>query len=117
MSLDSIATWGPTVMIGSIGWLLKNSLGRITDRIGRIEERVTKTEDALDVTVNDEDWIRESMRLRNAVRDIGNLLHRMDGKSEAILQIAQSMTQMGNSVEASAKELAKIAQEIKGSSS
>jgi len=113
--IEDIATWGPTVLIGLIGWLLRNSLGRITDRIVRIEARVAKTEDALAVTVKDEEWIRESMRLRNSVKEISNLLYKMDGKSEAILQIAQSMTQMGTAVESSAKELARIANEIKGS--
>lgn len=128
MSLDSVATWGPTALIALVGWLLKNAIGRVTDRfdnaLGRtndrvaiVEERVTKAEDALTETVSAEDWVRESMRLRDEVRDISRMLHRMDGKTDVSLQIAQAMTKMGKSVESSVNALAAITEDIKGSPS
>lgn len=53
-------------LLAAIGWLLKNALGRVTDRVERVEARAMANEERISVlrenSVKREDWLRENTR-------------------------------------------------------
>ena len=82
-----------------VGWLLKNVFGRYTDKLERLEARMELAEAAIDKKVSDEEWIRESMRLRNDVQRMGETLARIEGKTDSTLMLATSVNRVATAIE------------------
>lgn len=64
--LMKVANLASPFLLAAIGWLLKNALGRVTDRIERVEARTGANEAQIsavrETSVKREDWLRENTR-------------------------------------------------------
>lgn len=91
MTGAEIAQWASPVLLTGIGWLLRNSLGRVTDRIRRLEARTAETEERLQACASREDFIREMSRTRNALEKLMEGQARVEGKLDAGTRIASAI--------------------------
>ncbi|MCB9852779.1 MAG: hypothetical protein H6819_06760 [Phycisphaerales bacterium] len=113
--MDSWAQWAPSVVLGVIGWLLKNSIGRFGDRITRVESDVVAKHaemaarhDALNQRVmeldeskaNKEDHIRETARTRQSLEKVSETVARIDGKLDSGMHIAAGINRLADAMEA-----------------
>lgn len=87
------------IVIPIVGWLLKQTLARYTDQISRLEVRMESAEKDLRSKVSDEEWIRESMKLRNDVSDMSRTLARIEGKTDSTLLVATGINRLANAIE------------------
>lgn len=58
----------------------------------------------LDTKVSDEEWIRESMKLRNDVQDLGRTLARIEGKTDSTLMVATGVNRLAAAIEKKVEE-------------
>lgn len=90
-----------------VGKAFNNAIGRATDKVQALEERVedkvvslerrlAKAEDELEQKVSAEEWIRESMRLRNSVDEMTKTLNQLVGKADATLQVAVAVSKLAD---------------------
>lgn len=87
------------VVLPLAGWLIRNAFGRYTDKLERLEARMEAAEASIERKVSDEEWIRESMRLRNDVSDMGKTLARIEGKTDSTLMLASSVNRVAVAIE------------------
>lgn len=99
MDLQTGVALANCVIVPVAGWLLKNAMGRFTDRLERAEARIEKTEQAIETKVSDEEWLREVMRLRNQVEKMSDKLATLDGKLDSTLQVAMAVNRLADSVD------------------
>lgn len=71
----------------------------VATQLAALERRVEAAEAGLDKKVSDEEWIRESMRLRNDVADMGKTLARIEGKTDSTLMLATSVNRVAVAIE------------------
>ncbi|MFH1417276.1 MAG: hypothetical protein ABII12_03200 [Planctomycetota bacterium] len=99
MTLDTFLKLATPVLIMIVSAWIKAAIGRISDRQVRVERRLDYVEADLRAKVGDEEWIRESMRLRNSVEKQGETLARIEGKADATLQVATSVSRLAAAIE------------------
>lgn len=99
MTFETAVALANCVIVPIVGWLLRNSLGRFTDRLERVERQVIDHEEKIDAKVSDEEWLRESMRLRNDVQRMGETLARIEGKTDSTLMLATSVNRVAAALE------------------
>lgn len=105
MTLDEgirIAT--PLAILVGGGWI-RSVVGRIrdgqkvqNDQQKVLEQRIVGVEEEVKRKVGDEEWIRESMRLRNSVEKQGETLARIEGKTDATFQVAAAVSQLADTI-------------------
>lgn len=117
MNWTTIANLVSPALIGIIGWLTKNAFGRVTDSVAAVQrevdafkaqmngdirkanDRIDAADGKIDSKVSDEEWIRESMRLRNDVQRMGETLARIEGKTDSTLQLAVAVNRVASAIE------------------
>jgi heme exporter protein D len=86
-------------VIPVIGYLIRQALGRNSDRMERLEARMEQAEADIKATVSEEEWIRESMRLRSDVTEMGKTLARIEGKTDSTLMVATAINRVASAME------------------
>jgi len=99
----SIAQIILTSVLGVITTLLgawvRAVMGRTTDRFERLEKRMEIAEVSANHAVQDEEWIRESMRMRDRLDKLGDTMARIEGKTDATLSVAMAVTRLAQAIE------------------
>ena len=80
-------------------WMIRNAFGRYTDKIERLEIGLEKAESNIEKKVGDEEWIREMTRLRNEVKEIGQSIARIEGKTDSTLMLATGLNRVAAAIE------------------
>ncbi len=100
-----------TVAMAWIGWsvrsiktCIKKDIELVGVQVADLERRVSLTENEVKHKVSDEEWIRESMKLRNDVQQMGIVLARIEGKTDSTLLVASGVNRLAESVEKMAGE-------------
>ncbi len=99
MSFETIVAIAQLFIVPAVGWLLKNSIGRITDRIDRLEVRTQKAEDGLEKKVQREDFIRENARFRLTLEKLTEGQARIEGKIDSGYRIAAAIERLADDKE------------------
>lgn len=116
----TIANFATPVITALIGFMFRQWMGRVTDRVGRIEKDMIELQqerlrDAAladtrhatvgqqfttmrDDTVRREDWIRETSRVRQTLEKVVVEIARLDGKLDAGTRIATSLDQLADAM-------------------
>lgn len=94
MTFETWVALAQLVIVPFVGWLLRNSFGRVTDRIGRLESRTDKTEAELDQKQDREDFIRETARMRNALEKLLEGQAKIEGMIGADTRTAAALERM-----------------------
>jgi hypothetical protein len=86
-----IAQCATPVLLAGIGWMFRNSLGRITDRIKRLEVRTGEAETGIEGKASREDFIREMSRTRTTLEKLVEGQGRLEGKMDTGTRIAAAI--------------------------
>lgn len=112
---EMIAQWAPTVVLGVIGFLIRNSIGRYGDRIARVETDVAAnhaqhiaTFEAMDKQLRDiakgkadrDEFIRESARTRLSLEKLSEGIATINGKLDSGVHIAAGINRLADAWEA-----------------
>lgn len=95
-----------TIAMAWIGWsvrsikaCIKKDIELVGVQVADLERRMTNTENDVKEKVSDEEWIRESMKLRNDVQQMGIVLARIEGKTDSTLLVASGVNRLAEAVE------------------
>lgn len=99
MSFETAVALLQIVIVPIVGALLKNSIGRITDRIDRLEARTQRNEDSLEKKVQREDFIRENARFRLTLEKLTEGQARIEGKIDTGNRIAAAIERLADGTE------------------
>lgn len=95
-----------TLAMAWIGWsvrsikaCIKKDIELVGLQVSTLERRLTTAESKIDEKVSDEEWIRESMKLRNDVQQMGLVLARIEGKTDSTLLVASGVNRLAEAVE------------------
>lgn len=72
---------------------------RAEQRAEDLERRMASAESEIKTKVADEEWLRESMRLRNDVQRMGETLARIEGKTDSTLMVASAINRVASAME------------------
>lgn len=81
-------------VLGVIGWLMRNSMARFTDRIESLESWKMSVEEQLQAKVSREDFIREQARTRQTLERLIEGLARLEGKLDIGTRIAAGIERL-----------------------
>lgn len=94
------------VLTAWLGWSVRTLKACITKDIRLVEQRtndldrrIAGAESDIKTKVNDEEWLRESMRLRNDVQRMGETLARIEGKTDSTLMVASAINRVATAIE------------------
>lgn len=94
MSFETVVLLINSIVVPVVGWLVKQSMGRMTDRLERLESRTTGLEKDMDNRVTREDFIRETARTRNTLEKLVEGQARLEGKLDTGVRIAAAVERL-----------------------
>lgn len=101
-----VANLASPILLGGIGWFLRQAMGRVTDKIESHDEQLDRLEQDMrshrtaldsdirnlrDTTVRREDWIRESTRTNLKLDRLLETLARLEGKVDVGAPLAVAL--------------------------
>lgn len=92
------------VVVAGVGWLIKNAIGRVTDRVERLEVRQRDTEFALDAMreqkVSREDWVRETTRTTQKLDRLCEGQARIEATMNVAVAVSEAIKELAGVIRA-----------------